>query len=351
MISLLSRIIPYISGLYTLPWILVGFVFTNLLASIGKPERIDYVMKKIGLIILYCFVPVLIFRIFLDTPIGKEELNFFSIACVSICLMYSIALLFAKMQIKRQKMNPSSSAIYLKTMLTNQGRSSAFVGGAMLAIPGWGVDAAIYMAVVGLMLFAVVPYLLSWMAGKAHGMEREKVHLPWFLRFYPWFFITFVIAAVILQKTTHISTRDMGDWGTVLRFYAAITIPAALYYVGSGMHIKDMRLGELKKLLGIEKDSETEHWQWVRQILFLTTVLTPLVFTAIFGTMLLFKLIPSTWFAVIIINSVLPITGTNMFLIPYGLDKRATAHSVTWSTIICVPIVVLLIEIFSLLAY
>ena len=37
-----------------------------------------------------------------------------------------------------------------------------------------------------------------------------------------------------------------------------------------------------------------------------------------------------------------------MFLVPYGIDKKVTALSVTWTTIICVPIVVALITIFGI---
>jgi len=36
-----------------------------------------------------------------------------------------------------------------------------------------------------------------------------------------------------------------------------------------------------------------------------------------------------------------------MFLVPYGINKRVTALSVSWSTIICIPIVVLLITNFK----
>jgi hypothetical protein len=37
-----------------------------------------------------------------------------------------------------------------------------------------------------------------------------------------------------------------------------------------------------------------------------------------------------------------------MFFIPYGIDRKSTAHAVTWTTIVCVPIVVLLITIFGI---
>jgi len=37
-----------------------------------------------------------------------------------------------------------------------------------------------------------------------------------------------------------------------------------------------------------------------------------------------------------------------MFLIPYGIDKKSTAHVVTWTTLVCVPIVVALIAGFEI---
>ncbi len=292
-------------------------------------------------------MPPLAFRIFLDTPLGISELRFFILTCISITMMYLIAWLYAKYQIRRQGLKGDAASLYLKTVVTNQGRSSAFVGGAMLAIPAWGVEAGIFMAITGITLFAVMPYILSQMSRKQQKGKLEAIHLPWFLRLYPWYFIAFVLAAIILQKTTHITSRDMGDWGVLLRFYTALTIPAALYYVGSGVHIRDIRTAELKKLLGITTDSATEHWQWVRQIFIMTSVITPMIFFVILGTLMLSGIIPLAWMAVILINVALPITGTNMFLVAYGLDKRATAHAVTWTTLICVPIVVLLIELFS----
>ena len=81
-------------------------------------------------------------------------------------------------------------------------------------------------------------------------------------------------------------------------------------------------------------------------MMILTVIITPIVITIIFLPLLFLNLIPEAWFAVIIINSFLPITSTNMFLLPYGIDKKVTALSVTWTTIICVPLVVLLITIF-----
>jgi len=348
MIDLMQSIIPYISGLYTLPWVLVGFLITALLTYFFSQEKIDLVMKKIGLVILYFFVPPLVFRIFLDTPLGTEEAMFAMMVGISIVLMYLLAYLFARYQIKRQDLTDDRANLYLKTVITNQGRSSAFVGGAMLAIPGWGVYAGIFMALVGITLFAIIPYILSHMNNREQRGKKDYVKLPWFLTIYPWYFISFVIAAIILQKLTGLTSRDLGDVGVILRFYTALTIPIALYYVGAGIHPHDLKISELKKLTGIVQTDTVEHWLWVRQIIILTAVITPLIFALILGILLILNIISAAWFSVIVINTALPITSTNIFIIPYGLDKRTTAHSITWSTLLCVPLAVILIGIFSI---
>jgi hypothetical protein len=86
----------------------------------------------------------------------------------------------------------------------------------------------------------------------------------------------------------------------------------------------------------------------VRTIFFLIVVITPILTLTVMLPLYIIGVITSAWFAVIIINSILPITSTNMFLIPYGIDKKVTALSVTWTTIVCVPIVVFLISFFKL---
>ncbi len=48
MIELMQKIIPYISGLYTLPWILVGFVITALLGIFIDQQRLDRAMKTLA---------------------------------------------------------------------------------------------------------------------------------------------------------------------------------------------------------------------------------------------------------------------------------------------------------------
>jgi len=352
MIDILNDILPYISGLYTLPWILVGFVVTILIAKVTGRDKIDKVMKKIGLILLYFFIPVLVFRIFLNTDFGQKQIEFAIVVSVIVFFMYLLAFVFARYKAKSWGLKDTKKRLFIKTVLTNQGRSSAFIGGALLASP-WYVEAAIYIAIVGIALFAVIPYFLSYMH-KKETKDTEKVEhvkaLPWFLKLYPWYLIAFVIAAVGIHATTGITTKDFGnDLETILIFYSAMTIPAALYYVGAWIHPKDLKKSELKKLFGVDKSNEAgDHWAWVRSIFVLTAIITPVLTALIFAPLFALGSISNAWFAVIIINSVLPITSTNMFLLPYGIDKKSTAHSVTWTTIVCVPIVVLLIAIFGI---
>jgi predicted permease len=354
-------IIPYISGLWTLPWIVIGLIVTILVARVTGRERIDKLMKKIGLIILYFFVPVLIFRIFLNTPFGENEINFSILVSIIILLMYILAYAYAKYLVKKQKMKGKTRDLFVKTMLTNQGRSSAFIGSMMLAVDVIRVYAAIFMALVGIALFAIIPFILSYLHSKeTKNSKKETVNpLPWYLRLYPWYLIIFVILGVILQYLlgpqapmgTPLSIYLLGpEANTLLYLYTAITIPAALYYVGAGIHPKDLKKEELRKLIGLDKEDKGEdHWNWVRKIFVLTVIITPLIITFIFGSLYVLSLLPLTWFAVIIINAFLPITSTNMFLLPYGIDKKTTAHVVTWTTLVCVPLVVAMIIGFGLL--
>ena len=346
-------IIPHISGLWTLPWILIGLIVTIFLARFIGREKIDNIMKKIGLIILYFFVPVLIFRIFLNTPFQENEINFSILVSIIIFLMYIIAYLYSKNIVKRQNITGKKKDLFIKTMLTNQGRSSAFIGSMMLAIDALRVYAAIFMALVGIALFAIIPFILSHLHKKESKTEKKEKSnpLPWFLRLYPWYLIIFVIAGVLVQFfTAQKSVELIGMEGdTLLKLYTAITIPAALYYVGAGIHPKDLKKAELRNLIGINNEKEkSEHWGWVRKIFLLTVIITPVIIVAIFGLLYVMKLLPAVWFAVILVNAFLPVTSTNMFLIPYGIDKKSTAHVVTWTTLVCVPIVVALIAIFGI---
>ncbi len=349
MIELIKDIIPYISGLWTLPWILIGFIITITLSKFIAEERLTKIMKKIGLILLYFFVPVLLFRIFLNQNFEQQQLEFTLVTSIVLFFMYLLAYLFARYTAKKRQYTSKNRRQFIKTVLTNQGRSSAFIGGALLASP-WFVEAAIFIALVGIVLFAIIPYILSVMHKHESRNTDEPVHaLPWYLKLYPWYLISFVIAAILLHNTTGFTFSDLGDLGVVLKFYTALTIPAALYYVGSGIHPHDFKLSEMKKLFTLHYTSkQKDHWPWTRNIFFLTVILTPVLTTISFGLLLIMELIPNAWFTVIVINSFLPITSTNMFLVPYGIDKKVTALSVTWTTVVCVPIIVCLIYIFTL---
>jgi hypothetical protein len=355
-------ILPYISGLWTLPWILVGFILTIIIAKAIGREKIDKIMKKVGLVLLYFFVPVLIFRIFLNTPFGKNEIDFALIVSAIILFMYILAFLYAKYSANKQKLTGEEKNLYLKTVLTNQGRSSAFIGSMMLAIEAWKVYAAIFMALVGIALFAIIPAILSYMHKKeTKNIDKNIKALPWFLKLYPWYLIIFVLLGTILQfllgssspKGITLSIHLIGyNADVILKLYTAITIPAALYYVGAGIHPTDLKVSEMKKLMRIDKKNKSSdflHWTWVRSIFFLTVILTPLIIALFFLGLFGLGLISGAWFAVIIINAFLPITSTNMFLLPYGIDKKSTAHAVTWTTLVCVPIVVALITILSII--
>ena len=348
-----TQLLPYISGLYTLPWILVGFIVTIIIAKFTGREKIDRIMKKIGLILLYFFIPVLLFRIFLDL-FTMNQIGFVGVITLVIVFMYLVAYMYAKYSGKKQQLSETRQDHFVKTMLTNQGRSSAFIGSAMMAY--WPVEAGILMAIVGIGLFAVIPYILSHMHKKMSKKKSMETHaLPWFLRFYPWYLILFVIAGIglqlLIQKTPGFTYSEslLGFNGYVLlKLYTAITIPAALYYVGACIHPTDLKKSELRKLLGVDTSGDgKEHWTWVRHMFLLTVVITPVLVGLIFGGLFLVKIIPVAWFSVILINAFLPVTSTNMFLVTYGIDKRATAHVITWTTLICVPIVVLLISLLA----
>ena len=111
----------------------------------------------------------------------------------------------------------------------------------------------------------------------------------------------------------------------------------------------DLKKSEIMKLLGwVKNNSLGDHWDWVRNIFILIVIITPILTAIIFTPLFISGLLSNAMFAVIIINSFLPITSTNMFLLQYGIDKKSTVHSVTWTTIVCVPIIVLLITVFGI---
>ena len=348
MIEIIETIQPYIEGTWALPWILVGFIVTFLLSHIFNEKKVNKLMKKIALVLLYVFVPLLFFRILLGIDFNENEISFTILCFTILAFYYIITYLYAKYKAKKMDLKEEKGH-YIKTVLTNQGRSSAFVGGAMLIITTWREFVIIYMIIGAIFLFAIIPYILSYLHKKEIKDKSSKINaLPWYLRIFPWYLLSFAIAAIIIHGMTGITPKSLGDIGIIFTFFTGLTIPAALYYVGSGIHPRDLKLSELKKLIGIGKNKkEDDHWIWVRHIFILTVIITPIITSIIFVPLLLFETIPKEWFAVIIINSILPITSTNMFLIPYGIDKKSTAHAVAWTTLVCVPIVVALITIFG----
>jgi len=349
-IDILVSILPYISGLYTLPWIIVGLVVTYLLGRAYGREYIDGIMKKIGLVLLFVFIPLLLFRIFINIDFGQQEMIFSGITFGVLFFMYVLAYFLGHLEAKNLDLEGMKKRTFIKTVLTNQGRSAAFVGGALLAIEKWAVPAGIYISLVGIGLFAVMPYILSVMhKHETENIKEDSSPLPLFLRIYPWYLLSFVIAAVLIHRFTGITMADLGDGGSVLHFITAITIPAGLYYAGAGIHPKDLKFDEMKKMFLPPKEKEKREFHWsVGRNAFLTTMLyTPIITVLVFAPILFLGLIPGSWFAVIVINSILPITSTNMFLISYGLNVKGTALSVTWTTVVSVPLVLILIPLFS----
>jgi len=351
MIETLNGIIPYVKGLWTLPWILIGFILTILISRLLSEEKVNKAMEKIGLILLYVFVPLLLFKILLGVDFQQNEI-FFTVTCFIILIfMYILAYFFARYKATKMDLKVVKKGLYIKTVLVSQGRSSAFVGGAMLAIDEWRVFATIYMIIGAIFLFAIVIYILSHLHKKEMKTTEKssKVKaLPWHLRIFPLYLLCFAFAAIVLHGVTGITPKDFGDPGVFFDFFTAITIPAALYYVGAGIHIRDIKdmINRLKNKK-IEKESQ-KNWIWTKNIIFLTVFITSILTILVFGLLYGLNLISKEWLAVITINSILPITSTNMFLVPYGIDKKVTALSVTWTTIICVPIVVALIALFRI---
>jgi len=348
MLEFLDTAIDYISGLNTLPWILIGFILTIVFTRLLGEEYASKKMRQNSLILLFVFVPLLLFRILLNVDFGIDEIIFTGACFIILTLMYILAYLFASYKVKKFNLKGKEKWNYIKTVLTNQGRSSAFVGGMMLIIDEWRVQVIIYMIIGAVFLFALIPLILSIFHKKEiNNVKGEKVKtLPWYLKVFPLYLGAVAFTAIILHATTGVTTKDPTDFNRLFNYLTQITIPAALYFVGAGIHPRDLKIDEMKKLFGF-KNKIKDHWLWVRNIFFLSVVITPILTLAVMLPIYVFGLVSSAWFAVIVINSILPITSTNIFLVPYGIDKKVTAHSVTWTTIVCVPIVVFLITIFS----
>ncbi|MDO9538302.1 MAG: hypothetical protein Q7J68_08295 [Thermoplasmata archaeon] len=356
MIDILRNVIPYISGLYTLPWIIVGLVVTYILAGIYGEDKVRATMKKIGMVLLFVFIPLLLFRIFLNIHFGMNEVIFSGLTFAVLAFTYLISFYYGKREARKRGFKGMNRRNFIKTVLTNQGRSSAFVGGALLAIEAWQVPAGIYISLVGIGLFAVIPYILSRMHKRENRGKRRRNQdvktLPWYLNLYPWYLLSFVVAAILIHRTTGLTVQSLGDAGVIIHFITALTIPAGLYYVGASIHPRDLKLDEMRKMFSFRDRRPTEfHWVAARNAFLATMLITPVLITGIFGMALFFGMIPTAWFAVLVINSVLPITSTNMFLIPYGIDMKSTALAVTWTTVFSVPLFTVLIMLFLKLGF
>ena len=160
-LDVLEAIIPYISGLYTLPWIAVGFVANGILHRLFGEERVKAAMEKISLVLLFVFIPLLLFKLFLNIDFREEELDFAVVACGTMALLYVVAYVFGSRCSSRLTQPKAESVRFLKTIVVNQGRSAAFFGSAILAFSELKIYAAIYITLVGIFLFAIVPYALS----------------------------------------------------------------------------------------------------------------------------------------------------------------------------------------------
>ncbi len=342
--DVLEAVIPYISGLYTLPWIAVGFVGNLLLSRIFGEERVAATMKKIGLVLLFVFIPILLFKLFLNIDFRAKELDFAVLALAAMAFLYLIAYLYARRQAPRFTDGGGERLHFMKTTIVNQGRSAAFFGSAILAIEELRIPAGIYITLLGIYLFAIVPYLLAHLHGREAAASETKNPLPRFLRIFPWYLAAFPIAATVFHAQTGVTTSTY-EWGVLLDFAAAITIPAALYYVGSSIKLSDVTPEKLRQLFFVRAGELAK----VRMLLLLTLVVTPAVVAVLFGSLWLLGLIPAAWLAVLLLNAVLPITSTNMFLAPYGINEKVTALSVTWSTLFSLPLFVALYYVMALL--
>jgi hypothetical protein len=157
------------------------------------------------------------------------------------------------------------------------------------------------------------------------------------------------VAAIIIHSSTGVTVAALGDAGTVLHFITALTIPAGLYYVGAGTDPTDLKLTEMKKLFSLSHRPSWErefHWIVASNAFFTTLIVNPLAIIVVFGSLMYAAIIPKEWFAVITLNAIMPITSTNMFLIPYGIDRKGAALAITWTTIMAFPALTLLIPVF-----
>jgi len=103
MLEFLDTSINYISGLNTLPWIFIGFILTILFSLIIGEENVNKAMKRSALILLFVFVPLLLFRILLNVDFGFNQIIFTLFCFVIISLMYVLSYFFANYKAKKNE--------------------------------------------------------------------------------------------------------------------------------------------------------------------------------------------------------------------------------------------------------
>ncbi|KAL0249570.1 hypothetical protein GEMRC1_004800 [Eukaryota sp. GEM-RC1] len=180
---------------------------------------------------------------------------------------------------------------------------------------------------------------------------KKPPGLPLFLQLFPFLLIVVIVVSITLKKTIDFSLKDLGLFGDVIHLLSAFCVPFGLYYAGAGVKAEDLKFSKLSKTIVKPKIAEDDELslQATRYTLFLNFLISPIIVFIIFGSLLLFGLIPSSWFCVMFINAILPVTATNIFLLDFGLDKMSTVFSISTSTIISVPMVLVLIPLFDYL--
>ncbi|KAL0248021.1 hypothetical protein GEMRC1_003260 [Eukaryota sp. GEM-RC1] len=146
------RIVPYISGLWALPWIVLGFFVNHFLVKTFTADSVGRRMKLFGRILLFVFIPLLIFRLFLNVEFGLSELSFSVISMLVTSILYTVSYILSSKQSNKLSLSTSDSSLFIKSCFTNQGRSSAFIGGALLAVEPWSIPAALFIALYGVFL-------------------------------------------------------------------------------------------------------------------------------------------------------------------------------------------------------
>ncbi|KAL0225677.1 hypothetical protein P9112_013001 [Eukaryota sp. TZLM1-RC] len=358
-------ILPYISGVAALPWIIIGFIVNSILCYCLNPSSVIKAMKAFGKVLLFVFIPLLQFRIFLSIPFGLSEISFSITAVAVMLLLYLVSYYSSKLRSRSLKLCIMENQEFLKTCLTNQGRSSAFIGGSLLSIAAWEIQASLYMALYGVFLFVLIPIALSRMSKKdvlpkelqdmssPADVDLESNHtpvkptspIPLYLQIFPVFLLVTIAIAIILNRMFDITMESLGKPGEYIHLVSAFTVPLGLYYAGSGVKAEDLKWMNISQVFSTQ--SQSLALRSTSFTLFINLVISPLIIGSIFGVLTLFKIIDTSWFSVIFINTILPTTPTNIFLEEFGINKKATALTVSTSTALGVPLVLIMIPLLN----